>query len=224
MFAVVLAGGENRRLPVTKGLIDIGGRRLIESILDRLAAHFEGLAISTNEPEKYFYLGLPMIGDVYPVRGPMTGIFSALSWLAIKEDAKKNGQEKDAPEISAFFAACDMPFVSAGLAARLYETRTPGWEVLAPVWNGRPEPLFSFYSARCLPLLEKSILSGEVSLQGLLLKASVRLLEEDAVKEADPLGRSFVNVNTEDDLKRARQMFSSALQDGGPACARRGVF
>ncbi len=221
MFAVVLAGGENKRLPVTKGLIDIGGRRLIESILDRLAANFEGLAISTNEPEKYFYLGVPMIGDVYPVRGPMTGIFSALSWLAFKE---ANGQENGAPDISAFFAACDMPFVSAGLAARLYETRTPGWEVLAPVWNGRPEPLFSFYSARCLPPMEKSILSGEVSLRGFLKKASVRLLEEDAVKEADPLGRSFINVNTEDDLKSARQMFFSLDPDAGSACARRDVL
>ncbi|MDA8085291.1 MAG: molybdenum cofactor guanylyltransferase [Nitrospiraceae bacterium] len=216
MLAVVLAGGENKRLPVTKGLIDIGGRRLIETILDRLAAYFDRLAISTNEPEKYFYLGVPLVGDVYPVRGPMTGIFSVLSWM---EDA--DGQ--------AFFVACDMPSINVELAARLYETRTSGWDVLAPLWQGRPEPLFSFYSSRCLPLLEKSILAGlngekELSLRKFLETASTRFLEEDAVKEIDPQGRSFININTEDDLKSAMETAFNNKHKKKPVRTQQEVF
>jgi molybdopterin-guanine dinucleotide biosynthesis protein A len=212
MFAVVLAGGENRRLPVTKGLIDIGGRRLIETILDRLGTHFDGLAISTNEPEKYFYLGVPLIGDVYPVRGPMTGIFSALSWLKNVEGGAKD----------AFFVACDMPFINVELAARLYVERAPGWDVLAPVWQGRPEPLFSFYSTGCLPLMENSLLAGQsgptkLSLRQFLGTASTRFLEEKVVKEIDPLGRSFININTEDDLKRALKIVFSVSPGEKPA-------
>ncbi|MDA8324598.1 MAG: molybdenum cofactor guanylyltransferase, partial [Nitrospiraceae bacterium] len=110
MLAVVLAGGENRRLPITKGLIEIGGKRLIETLLAALSGLFGDLAISTNEPEKYYYLGVPLIGDVYPVRGPMTGIFSALSFYS--------GRFGDA-----FFTACDMPFINMGLASRLAAMR-----------------------------------------------------------------------------------------------------
>jgi len=45
------------------------GRRIIEIISDILRKHFNKVWISTNSPEKFFYLGLPMIGDVVNVRG-----------------------------------------------------------------------------------------------------------------------------------------------------------
>ena len=210
MFAVVLAGGENRRLPVTKGLIDLGGKKIIESVLDRLGAFFDKLAISTNEPEKYYYLGVPLIGDVYPVRGPMTGIFSALSWGEAARPGGSIGAAEDA--FFAFFVACDMPFIKSGLIARMIErkneiTGSPGeWDVLAPIWQGRPEPLFSFYRASCLEKMEKNILAGskrnDLSLRRFLEKTvTARYLDEKEVKKIDPGGRSFININTEDELK-----------------------
>lgn len=198
MLAVVLAGGENRRLPITKGFIKIGGRRLIEGLLAGLGGLFcfDRLAISTNEPGKYFYLGVPLVGDVYPVRGPMTGIFSALSCFPGEEGA--------------FFIACDMPFFIAGLASRLAEiARRPhwdNWDVIAPVWKDRAEPLFAFYSARCLPAMEERLFAGKPALQEFLGGARTIRLNEDEVRGIDPEGHSFVNINTVSDLKAAVKM------------------
>ncbi len=209
MLAVVLAGGENRRLPITKGLIEIGGKRLIETLLAALSGLFGDLAISTNEPEKYYYLGVPLIGDVYPVRGPMTGIFSALSFYS--------GRFGDA-----FFTACDMPFINMGLASRLAAMRQGGegdggWEAVAPMWKGRPEPLFAFYSSRGLPSMERRLLAGKTSLRDFLADGARTLyLDERDVRVVDPQGFSFININTAEDLEAASHL---ALQNGkgGPA-------
>ena len=200
MLAVVLAGGENRRLPITKGFIKIGGRRLIEDLLAGLAGLFDRLAISTNEPEKYYYLGVPLAGDVYPARGPMTGIFSALSCFS----AKPAGGMPGGGDEDAFFIACDMPFFNAGLIKRLAGMRgVPGWDVIAPVWKGCTEPLFAFYSSRCLPAMEASLFAGKAALRAFLAEARTLRLDEDETAGIDPAGLSFVNINTAADLKAA---------------------
>ena len=196
MLAVVLAGGENRRLPITKGFIKIGGRRLIEGLLAGLGGLFDSLAISTNEPEKYYYLGVPLVGDVYPVRGPMTGIFSALSFF----------------NEGAFFIGCDMPFMSVELAARLAQAGRDtgrGWDAIVPVWEGRAEPLFAFYSPRCLPAMEKCVLSGKTSLREFLTGARTVRIDEDEVRGIDPEGLAFVNINTAADLEAALALVPS---------------
>ncbi|MDA8086963.1 MAG: molybdenum cofactor guanylyltransferase [Nitrospiraceae bacterium] len=207
MLAVVLAGGENRRLPVTKGLVEIGGKRLIEGILAALSGSFSSLAVSTNEPEKYYYLGVPLIGDVYPVQGPMTGIFSALSLY--------RGSESDA-----FFVACDMPFIRPGLVSRMAAIRrssggAEGWDAIAPVWKGRPEPLFAFYSARGLPSMEGRLTAGKTALREFLADSGTVLLDEREVAGVDPDGLSFININTGEDLEAALALQNKIMEKGG---------
>ncbi|MDA8387166.1 MAG: molybdenum cofactor guanylyltransferase [Nitrospiraceae bacterium] len=205
MLAVVLAGGENRRLPITKGFVKIGGRRIIEGLLAALGGFFDRLAISTNEPEKYYYLGVPLVGDVYPVRGPMTGIFSALSFFSGngKLSAGDN-QASPGGDDDAFFIACDMPYVKTELAARLASMRRGhGWHVIAPVWKGRPEPLFAFYSSRCLPSMETRLLAGKTALREFMADARTLFLDEEETGGIDPAGLSFININTAGDLKAA---------------------
>ncbi|MDH5203300.1 MAG: NTP transferase domain-containing protein, partial [Nitrospirota bacterium] len=85
MDALILAGGENKRLSSIKGFIEINGRKIIESTLELLNKIFERVIISTNTPELYFYLGVPMVGDIMKYKGPMTGILSALLSLKAPE-------------------------------------------------------------------------------------------------------------------------------------------
>lgn len=216
MLAIVLAGGENRRLPVTKSFINIGGRRLIEGLLSTLGGFFDRLAISTNEPEKYFYLGVPLIGDVYPVRGPMTGIFSALSFYSAGGPGSAGGAEHDA-----FFIACDMPFVNMGLVAGLAGMREkksrPGYDAIVPMWKGRPEPLFAFYSSACLPMMEKKLAAGQTGLREFLAdkKTCTSYLDEKKVREVDPEGFSFININTGEDLEAATAVAEAARAGAG---------
>ena len=100
MTGTILAGGENRRIPLLKGHIEINGKKIIDSSANLMRNLFGRVAISTNTPELYFYCGVPMIGDIINQRGPLTGIFSVLS--NIKDDA-------------IFVVACDMPFLNGQL-------------------------------------------------------------------------------------------------------------
>ena len=69
MTGTILAGGENRRIPLLKGHIEINGEKIIDSSVNLMRNLFGRVVISTNTPELYFYCGVPMIGDIINQRG-----------------------------------------------------------------------------------------------------------------------------------------------------------
>jgi molybdopterin-guanine dinucleotide biosynthesis protein A len=214
MDVLILAGGDNKRMPVIKGFLEIKGRRTIDSTVELLKEIFDRVIISTNTPELYSYLGVPIVGDVVRYKGPMTGILSALITLKV-------------PEI--FVTACDMPFIKPALVRYIvdkYKTHTtapptqpspsrgegerggesPGstqwWGAIIPVFDKRPQPLLGIYSREIVPTMEKSIQEGVRRLREFLKKIDVLYIPEDEVRAIDPEGRSFVNINTPEDFAK----------------------
>ncbi len=193
MDALILAGGENKRIPVIKGFLEINSRRIIESNIETLKKIFTKVIISTNNPELYFYIGVPMIGDVVDQRGPMTGILSALVM----------------PDVSDIFVtACDMPFINVILIKYLRDKWEDKWDAVIPVFHKRPQPLFGIYSKRIAHNIEESINNGQRSLREFLQTIEVLYVDEDEFRDIDAEGRSFVNINTMEDFKR----------EGGKTC------
>lgn len=204
MKALILAGGDNKRLPVIKGFIEIKGCKIIESNINLLRQIFDCVIISTNEPGLYFYLGVPMVGDIVKHKGPMTGILSALVTL-------------EPPEI--FVTACDMPFIKPQLVKYIVNkwtqskgnssliTRQPspknGWDAAIPVFDGKSQPLLGIYSKRIIRNMEDAIKKGNRSLREFLKKLDVLYIGEEEVRAIDPEGKSFVNINTLEDYEKA---------------------
>lgn len=187
MDAVILAGGENKRIPVIKGFLEINRRRVIESNIESLKKIFKKVMISVNNPELYFYTGVPIIGDVIDHRGPMTGIFSALI----------------IPEVSDIFViACDMPFINVILIKYLTGKWDDKRDAVIPIFDKRPQPLFGIYSKRIAHKIEESINSGKRRLRDFLKTIEVLYVDEEEVRDIDTEGRSFVNINTMEDFKR----------------------
>jgi molybdopterin-guanine dinucleotide biosynthesis protein A len=60
---VILAGGENRRMPVLKALIEVDGQKIIERNINIMKRLFKQVFIVTNQPEVYVYLGIPLLGE-----------------------------------------------------------------------------------------------------------------------------------------------------------------
>ena len=79
---IVLAGGRSSRFGSDKGLHPYQGKPLAEHAIDILRPNFPTLIVSTNNPDAYAYLDLPMVTDIYPGCGPIGGIYSALSMAA----------------------------------------------------------------------------------------------------------------------------------------------
>jgi molybdopterin-guanine dinucleotide biosynthesis protein A len=202
MKALILAGGENKRLPVIKGFIEIKGWKIIESNISLLRQIFGCVIISTNEPGLYFYLGVPMVVDIVKHKGPMTGILSALVTL-------------EPPEI--FVTACDMPFIKPQLLKYIVNkwTQSKGnsslitshpsskkeWDAAIPVFDGKSQPLLGIYSKRIIRNMEDAIKKGNRSLREFLKKLDVLYIGEEEVRAIDPEGKSFVNINTLEDYE-----------------------
>lgn len=187
MNALILAGGENRRMPSLKGFLEINKKRLIESNIECLGEIFETVIVSTNTPETYFYLGVPMIGDIIDFRGPMTGIFSTLSAPGVKD---------------VFVVACDMPFINSKLIRYIIYRWDNAYDASVPLYENRPQPLFGIYSKKIAGRMGEHIRNGNKSLMDFLRNTDVLYISEEEVRAIDPEGRSFVNINTMEDYMK----------------------
>ncbi len=184
--AAILAGGENRRMPVLKSFIEVEGTRIIERNLRLMKSLFQESFIVSNQPELYLYLNTPLLGDVYDSRGPMTGIFTSLlnsgnRWV--------------------FVSACDMPFINKNLISYMALKRT-NVDAVVPVANNKAEPLFAFYKKNLLPSMEKCLLKGEKSLRDFLNSKRVKYITAAEHKRIDNDIISFVNLNSSEDIHR----------------------
>ena len=187
MDVLILAGGENKRFPVIKGFLEVDGKRIIESNIELLSKIFDRVIISANDPELYFYLGATMVGDVVEYRGPMTGILSALT----------------IPEVSEIFVtACDMPFIKPELIEYIVDKWEKKYDAAIPIFDKTPQPLLGIYSKRSAKSMEQSIKNGERSLREFLRGINVLYINEEEVRNIDPEGRSFININTIEDFQK----------------------
>lgn len=187
MDALILAGGENKRLPVIKGFIEINGKRIIESNIEFLNGIFDRVIVSTNNPELYFHLGVLMVGDIVEYRGPMAGIFSVLTIPDVSE---------------VFVTACDMPFINPALVKYIVNKWEERWDALIPIFEKNPQPLLGIYSKRIAESMEQNINNGERSLREFLHGIELCYINEEEVRNIDPEGRSFVNINTIEDFQK----------------------
>src|SRR5205085_5697502 len=71
---VIQAGGRSTRMGgEPKALLELGGKRIVERVVDALGAVLADLLVVTNTPERYAFLGLPMVADRYPDGGALGG-------------------------------------------------------------------------------------------------------------------------------------------------------
>ncbi len=185
MDALILAGGENSRFLSHKALAEVQGKRIIETAIELFKKYFKSIYISTNTPEIFFYLGLPMIGDLMPQKGPMTGMYSSLVSTGADE---------------LFVAACDIPFIQTGVVELIISKYT-GQTAVIPVYEGRPQPLIGIYSANTQEAMRRCLMQNRLSVRDLLQDIRADLIAEEEVRTADPEGRTFVNINTLEDYR-----------------------
>lgn len=191
IVGVVQAGGRSTRMGgEPKALLDLGGRRIIDRVIDALAAVLPDLLLVTNTPDVYAGLGVPMVPDAYPGAGSLGGIYSGLR--AAAGDA-------------ALTVACDMPFLDPAVM-RLIVARAGDADVVIPRVGGQLETLHAMYGRRCLGPMEQRIAAGRLKITGFFEDVTVVEVAEAEIRRlADP-DVVFMNVNTPDELARARAL------------------
>jgi molybdenum cofactor guanylyltransferase len=172
--AVVLAGGESRRMGRDKSLLPLDGRPLIAHVLDQLRPHFQEVLVSAGSPDRYRFLGVPVVPDRAAGRGPLMGIACALAATAHER---------------VFFAACDIPEIRIEVVRRMLREAAGCDGVVARRPGGWIEPLFAVYRKSMLPAFEAALAAGEGRVRAVFDACAIRYVD---VGEADWLK----NVNT----------------------------
>lgn len=188
---IILAGGKNARMGTEKALLKVGPHFIIEHISSALRVISEEIIVVASEPDRYARFGDRRVKDIMTGHGPLGGIHAGLA---------------SAGQPFALVTACDMPFVSAGLAALLIDNAA-GYDAVVPFYRGFPEPLFALYSKSCLNAIEELLSNNRNKITGFYDQVKVNFINEQKMLEVETeLAKVFFNVNTPEDLKKAQTM------------------
>ena len=200
LTVVIQAGGESRRMGQDKALIPFRGSTLIQRVIGRVSHLADQLLVTTNQPEKYDFLKLPLYPDLIPGRGALGGLYTALS-------AASN------PLVAVI--ACDMPFVSFDLLAYERDLLLANeHDAAIPRTPGGTEPFHAVYRRlTCLPAIDASIQADLWRVDSWFSKVDVRFLMPGEVEIYDPDHLAFRNVNTPEELVEAER-YAAELDQG----------
>jgi molybdopterin-guanine dinucleotide biosynthesis protein A len=182
-----------------KAFLSVGGRPVIERVIERVAPLSDDLTLITNEPAPYRYLGQRLVGDVVPGKGSLGGIYTAIH--AAHYD-------------HCLAVACDMPFLNPDLLRYLIGL-APGYDVVIPRIAKFPETLHAVYGKRCLEPIKRRLLADQLKIVGFFDEVRVRTVERDDVARFDPAFRSFLNMNTPADWEQVQRLVRGLSEQRG---------
>jgi molybdopterin-guanine dinucleotide biosynthesis protein A len=172
--AIILAGGQNRRMLREKALLPVNGRTLIETVIAQIGPFFSEIIISAIAKEKFAFLNLPFIEDEMPGQGPLMAIMSALRVSAHAVN---------------FILACDIPFIHIPFLQEILSLAQAHDIVVPRYRDGKFEPLFAAYNRGIIPVIEKQIKRGDLKISSLFPVCRTKFVTMDEQKW-------FRNLNT----------------------------
>ena len=178
--AIIMAGGDSRRMGTDKSMLAVNGRPLIQRICEQLRDSFSQVLISANDAGKFAFLGLAVVPDRVPGQGPLMGIASSLN----ASDNELN-----------FVVACDIPQIELRLVRRMIsEAAESGADIVLPVGSdGKHEPLFAIYRKSALEVIDKVLSSGGRKISDVFPLCTVKYIEMEG---------SLINLNTAAEYER----------------------
>lgn len=187
LSAVILAGGESRRMGRDKAWVEFGGTPLLKLAVEKARQlGINEIFISGRAGEDYSALKCPVLFDLEPGLGPIGGIERGLH--ACRSSLL-------------LVLAVDLPRMSLSLLRRLRKVcdRLTG---AVPSWNGQLEPLAAIYPKRChtfaFAAIAKSQNSARDFASACLLQRAVRAYPVMCGEASD-----FSNWNRPGDLTDA---------------------
>jgi molybdopterin-guanine dinucleotide biosynthesis protein A len=173
-----------------KALQRLGGKSVIEHVIAKVAGFVTSICVVVNDVESYAFLKVPLVSDIEPDTGPLMGLYTGL--ISSKEPWS-------------LAVACDTPFLEPRLIeVLLTQPRTSA--IIATEVGARLQPLPGLYSAQCADTARTLLSTGRRALRDLLAAAVVSIVPEAEVRQADPDLRSFLDLDTPEDLLHAKRL------------------
>lgn len=185
----ILVGGASSRMGEDKARLKLGGQTFVERIAQALSSVADRISIVGAKTENN-YGGLPNVPDVFERWGALGGLHAALTaceaeWAAV--------------------VACDLPFVTGELFARMAEEERDSFDAIVPLqMDERVQPLCALYrSERCRERAQELIAEGERRPRALLQTVRTRWLAPHEWSNLKDAKLFFENINTREDYMKA---------------------
>jgi len=224
-IGIVLAGGDSRRMqtaapagrndnaPVRKEWLEIGGRTLLDCVVEAVARETSRTIVvaAPGRPLPALARRVEIVHDSRPGSGPLAALLDGLDAIG-----------PAAEEPLAFVSSCDVPGVKPELirwlVARAAATAAD-WVV--PEVAGHPQVLASVIRRSLRGPIAAWLASGRRDPSGLV--ASLRhdkamridLVGEEALVAVDPALESFRDIDTPEDLAAFVRQLTSSVEGGG---------
>ena len=197
--AIVLAGGVSSRFGQDKGILEIANKPLIKYVIDAVSPIVDETIVVTNSQDRITEYAKVVATDVRfaidsceskgPLIGALTGFESAHGKYAL-------------------LLPFDTPFVSREVVSLLFELCLNKTAAI-PRWpNEQIEPLHAVYQTKAaLEAAKIAVGEGKLNLRAMIEKMrGVRYVSTLVIQQLDPDLRTFFNINTPLDLKKAIAM------------------
>ncbi len=203
---LVLAGGRGSRMGGRdKGLVEIGGRPMLEHVLERLAPQVAGILINANRNrERYARWGHPVVPDaVGEFAGPLAGMLAGL-------------EAASTPWV--LTAPCDAPLLAPDLGARMADAVLEGGAELAVAHDGtRHQPVFLLLPRALAGSIREFLEAGEGRIDRWFARLRV------AHADLSDYPQCFLNVNDPGELARVERLLGTGATPRPEAPEGRGA-
>jgi molybdenum cofactor guanylyltransferase len=194
IVGLLLAGGLSRRMGGgDKALRLLGGRSLLERVIDRLRPQTTALVLNAHgDPGRFAAYGLPVVADSMPdFAGPLAGILAGLDWTAV--------HRPDCPVVAS--VATDAPFLPEDLVERLVQgMAAAGAELACAASGGQSHPVIGLWPVRLRDELRRAMIEeGIRKVDVWTARYRLATVPFPEVAGIDP----FFNANRPEDLDRA---------------------
>ncbi|HLE74770.1 MAG TPA: molybdenum cofactor guanylyltransferase [Candidatus Bathyarchaeia archaeon] len=197
--AIVLAGGVSSRFGQDKGLLEIANKPLIKYVLDAVSPVVDETILVSNSQDRIAEYAKVVATDVRfaidlcESKGPLIGALTGFEFAHGKY---------------ALLLPFDTPFVSRDVVSLLFELCL-GKAAAIPRWpNGQIEPLHAVYQTKAaLEAAKIAVSEGKLNVRAMIEKLrGVRYVSTLVIQQLDPELKTFFNINTPLDLKKAIAM------------------
>lgn len=198
---VILAGGLSRRMGGgDKSLADLAGQPLTAVCIDRLRAQVAALALNANgDPARFERFGLPVVADTLQgYAGPLAGVLAGMRWsLAHSHQAAH-----------IVTVPADTPFIPADLVARLALAAGATGTIALAASAGRVHHTVGLWPVALADDLECALREGIRMVRAWVERQAHVTVEFAVSGSGEDVVDPFFNINTPEDLARARRLLA----------------
>lgn len=193
LSAVILAGGKSSRMKRDKAFIEFNKEKLINVIGKKFSEFCDEILVSVGkniDSKKYKKLinfNAKIVNDKIENKGPIIGILSSF---------------KVAKNEYVAISSCDSPFIKKEVYEFLLKKAKNKDGAVVKVEKGF-EPLHAVYKREeMIKAIENVLKEGKTSPLDCFEYLNLTFISENEIRKIDKNLQTFVNINTEEDLKK----------------------